>query len=228
VIDKLDKIGRDGVIDALKDLGRETAEKLFSDLATAKPTERVWQIFEVLKQFGLRESVDFTFDPFLARGLDYYTSTIFELKTPSYTAGSLAGGGRYDELIGQLGGKSAPAVGIAFGFDRMIEALTQSQLLSNTKTSTLVLVTIFSPDLMGKALSITAKLRASGINTEVVLNPNQKLDRQLKYADTKGIPYVIIQGPDEASKNVVKLKNMRRNEQVELSVDQVVSKLTDS
>lgn len=226
VIDKLNKIGKDKVIAELREAGRPDAEKLFDTLKTARPTERLWKIFEALKRLGYKEEVDFRFDPFLARGLDYYTSTIFELKSEAYPAGSLAGGGRYDNLIGQFTGKSEPAVGIAFGFDRLMEALGELKLLPEMKTGTQVLVTVFSADRLGPALSLTSRLRAAGIESEAYLDPDAKLEKQLKYADRKGIPYVIIQGPEEAAKKEIKLKNMQTKEQESLSEAEVIRKLT--
>lgn len=214
IIDKLAKIGEDAV---LAELGRRD---IFDSLSKSRPTERVWKIFEALKKLGYREGTDFRFDPYLARGLDYYTSTIFELKTSSYSAGSLAGGGRYDNLIGQFTGKPEPAVGIAFGFDRLLEAMQ----FTTAATTTQVLVTVFSSETLGSSLTITSRLRQSGINTEVGFS--EKLEKQLKYADRKGIPYVIIQGPEEMAKRLVKLKNMSSQKQEELTVDQVVTKLS--
>ncbi len=226
IIDKLTKIGTDAVIQELEAGGRKNAKQLFESLKNAKPTERIWKIFEALKKLGYKEDGDFRFNPFLARGLDYYTSTIFELKTDAYPAGSLAGGGRYDTLIGQFSGTDQPAVGIAFGFDRIMEAMEELKLLSEERTATQLLVTIFSPDQLGSSLEITTALRRAGLNTEVYGDTSAKLDKQLKYADRKGIPYVIIQGPEEAAGGVVKLKNMETKEQDELTVDNVIDKLT--
>ena len=220
VIDKLEKIGEEQVLNELE------RKDILDELEQTKPTERLWKIFEALKKLGYRENVDFRFDPYLARGLDYYTSTIFELKSSLYLAGSLAGGGRYDNLIGQFTGRNEPAVGIAFGFDRMIEAMDELKLLPSIKTQTTALVTIFSTDLLGSSLSLTSSLRSEGIDTEIYMDAEAKLDKQLKYADKKGIPYVIIQGPEEVSKNVVKLKNMATKEQEELTVGQIIRKLT--
>lgn len=225
IIDKLDKIGQDRVIEGLKKSGRTDAEQLFTKLKESVLTEQLSLIVASLKRLGWKEQADFVFDPFLARGLDYYTSSIFELKTASYSAGSLAGGGRYDQLIGQFSGKNVPAVGIAFGFDRMLEAMEEANLLPLSPTSSQVLVTIFSPDLVGASLTITSLLRSSGVNAEVTLDPQAKLEKQLKYADRKGIPYVIIQGPDEAKRGVVKLKNMKSKEQEEMTVEDVTKKL---
>lgn len=225
IIDKLYKIGPDAVVAELEESGRKNAKSLLQTLKTAGPTERLWKIFEALKRLGYKQDVDFTFDPFLARGLDYYTSTIFELKSAQYTAGSLAGGGRYDNLIGQFAGVSQPAVGIAFGFDRMMDAISELKLLPEGTTATELLVTIFSSEQLGPSLELTAKLRDKGINTEVYMEADAKLEKQLKYADRKGIPYVVIQGPEEIAQKVVKLKNMQTKFQEELTVDQLTAKL---
>lgn len=225
IIDKLDKIGTDAVIDQLADAGRKNAKELFQSLKNARPTERIWKIFEALKRLGYKEDADFRFNRFLARGLDYYTSTIFELKAAAYTSGSLAGGGRYDTLIGQFSGRDMPAVGIAFGFDRIMEAMEEFKLLSVRATATQVLVTIFSPEQLGSSLELTAKLRRAGLNAEIYVDTGAKLDRQLKYADKKGIPYVVIAGPDEISRKVIKLKYMETKKQEELSVEAVIKKL---
>lgn len=228
IIDKLEKIGKEEVISQLTQAGRIDAKSMIDRLKNAKPTERLWKIIEALKRLGYKEEVDFRFDPFLARGLDYYTSTIFELKVASYTAGSLAGGGRYDKLIGSFIGKDIPAVGIAFGFDRFVEALAGANLLPTSKTATKVLVTVFSQDLLGDTLGLTTKLRNAGINTEIYLETENKLEKQLKYADRKGIPYVVIQGEEEKKQGTVKLKSMATQTQEELTVDRMIQKLSQS
>ncbi len=225
IMDKIEKIGRDEVIGLLEQAGRAHANALFDALKEAKPTERLSQVFDALKRLGHKEEVDIRFDPFLARGLDYYTSTIFELNVAGYSGGSLAGGGRYDTLIGSFTGKNIPATGLAFGFDRFVEALEEANLLPATETATSVLITVFCQDLLKNALSQTSRLRDAGINTEVFLDWNAKLDKQLSYADRKGIPYVIIQGPEEQERNVVKLKEMRTKHQTDLTVDQVIERL---
>ena len=179
VIDKLDKIGTDAVIRELEESGRKNAKKLFESLKSARPTERIWKIFEALKRLGYKENSDFRFNRFLARGLDYYTSTIFELKAAATTSGSLAGGGRFDKLIGQFSGQDLPAVGISFGFDRIMEAMEEFKLLSTQKTATQLLVTIFSPEQLGASLALTTALRCEGLNTEVYGDTGVKLDKQL-------------------------------------------------
>lgn len=225
ILDKLEKIGKDEVIQQLRAAGRTDTENLLEVLKSTKPTERLYNIIASLKNLGYKEDADFRFDPFLARGLDYYTSTIFELKVDEYLAGSLAGGGRYDKLIGQFSGRDVPAVGIAFGFDRLVEAMEMLNLLPNRTTAIQILVTVFSPDHLDASLTLVSQLREKKINTEVFMDPQAKLDRQLKYADRKGIPYVVIQGPEEMSKGVVKLKDMKSQSQEELTVDQLITKL---
>ncbi|KKS00573.1 MAG: Histidine-tRNA ligase [Microgenomates group bacterium GW2011_GWC1_41_20] len=123
-IDKIDKIGRDEVIKLLKEINLDDAEVMFAELENSKKTERLTKIFEDLKAKGFKEGEDFSFNPFLARGLNYYTSTIFELKLDSTPGGlSIGGGGRYDNLIGMFAGRNIPAVGFSFGIDRIIDLI---------------------------------------------------------------------------------------------------------
>ena len=123
-IDKIDKIGRDGVVALLKEIDIAKAEKMFAALEKSQKTERLTNIFTSLKEAGFIEGKDFVFNPFLARGLNYYTSTIFELKLDKTQGGlSVGGGGRYDNLIGMFAGRSIPAVGFSFGIDRIIDLI---------------------------------------------------------------------------------------------------------
>ena len=123
-IDKLDKIGQEGVIGELTNQGltKEKAITILQSMRNKKPTEDLEKIFEILKDLGIASN-EFQFAPTLARGLDYYTGTIFEIRTPSYGNLSLGGGGRYDNLIGVFAKKSIPAVGFSFGLDRLIDSL---------------------------------------------------------------------------------------------------------
>jgi len=126
-IDKIDKIGRDGVVALLKEIDIEKAEGMFASLEKAEKTARLKDIFAGLEKAGFAEGKDFTFNPFLARGLNYYTSTIFELKLDKSPGGlSVGGGGRYDNLIGMFAGREIPAVGFSFGIDRIIDLLPES------------------------------------------------------------------------------------------------------
>lgn len=123
-IDKLDKIGDEGVIRELITKGKseEEAVNLLRTIQNKKPTENLKEIFNILKDLGIADT-EFQFVPTLARGLDYYTGAIFELRAPSYGNLSLGAGGRYDNLIGMFGKNNIPAVGFSFGLDRLIEAL---------------------------------------------------------------------------------------------------------
>lgn len=224
IIDKLSKIGADGVKKELAAKGFDP--KILDTIKDSKPTERLNEIMKALPTLGIKET-NITFDPTLARGLDYYTSTIFEAVIDGYSAGSVNGGGRYDKLIGQFSGHEVSAVGFAFGFDRLIEAMEQFNLLPTEKTKTQILVTVFSETQLPEMLTLTSRLRNEGLNTEITLGGG-KLDKQLKFADRKGIPYVIIQGPEEAARNVVKLKSMQKKEQEELTIEEVIDKLTNA
>lgn len=226
-LDKLFKISKEGVLAEWQKLGRTDGEDLFNRVQQAKLTPRLKSIFEALESMGFKRDKDFTFVPSLARGLEYYTSTIFELMSGKYSSGSLAGGGRYDKLIGTFSGTDEPAVGIAFGFDRILDALSEQSLLPGTNTMTQLLVTTFSQELAETSLAAVSRFRDSGIPTDIAFS-DTKLDKQLKYADKKGIPYVVIIGPDEAKKNVVQLKNMKTKEQEELTIEQVIDKLKEN
>jgi hypothetical protein len=141
--------------------------------------------------------------------------------------GSVCGGGRYDELIGMFADKQIPAVGLAIGFDRTIEAMDALELfpVDIALSSTKVLVTVFSDMLKEKSFETLAALRAKKINAEIYLGeikPKAPLEKQLKYADNKNIPYVLVIGPQEAEKNIVTLKNMKTREQVSASLEEIL------
>ncbi len=122
-LDKLDKIGDEGVIAELESRGIQNPKEVLEQVKNKKPTKALQEIFGYLKELGIAEN-EYEFVPTLARGLDYYTGAIFELRTPSYGNLSLGGGGRYDSLIGMFAGKPIPAVGFSFGLDRLLEATT--------------------------------------------------------------------------------------------------------
>lgn len=226
ILDKLKKVGQEKVMQELIEKGMaktpSDAASILSSIEGRKPTERINEIFSSLKKLGI-ESQKYEFSPTLARGLDYYTGMIFEIEIEGYSAGSIAGGGRYDNLIGMFAGKQIPAVGFAFGFDRLIDAMTELKLFPNDLQTTKVLVTVFSPELKEKSIDCSLLLRSSGVQTELYLDENAKMEKQLKYADQKGISYAIIIGPDEVSKNIVTLRNMKRGEQKIVSLDEALS-----
>ena len=227
-VDKLQKIGEDGVIEELakKGLSKDATKSALTTIRAAKPTETLRNIINCSVSLGVpMEALVFT--PTLARGLDYYTNMIFEPMVPEYGSGSLGGGGRYDNLIEQLGGNPTPAVGIAFGFDRMVEAAQQLNLIPQGNTAATVFVTIFDTASQNASLTAAAQLRKSGIPTEI-FPCIDKLEKQLKYADNIGISYVVIIGPEEVKKGVVKLKTMKTKEQEELTIEAVIDKLSSA
>jgi histidyl-tRNA synthetase len=152
---------------------------------------------------------------------------IFEIEVPDYPYGSLGGGGRYDNLIGMFAGKSVPAVGFACGFDRTIEAMDALKLFPEelALATTKVLVTIFSEDLKKESLALCTQLRRQHIATEIYLGEikeKNNLEKQLKYANQKNIPYVLILGQEEKEKNIVTLKNMQTREQTQGSIEDIL------
>jgi histidyl-tRNA synthetase len=228
-IDKLKKVGRDRVIDEIVQLGYEAEQsaKIISSIEEIQPPEMIKEIVSNAIGLGVAEDA-LLFFPTLARGLDYYTGIIIEVEIPEYTAGSLGGGGRYDNLIGMFAGREIPAVGFAFGFDRVIEAMDQLALFPADLQTLSILVTIFSLELKKQSIALSSQLRSSNINTELYLDEHAKVEKQLKYANQKGIPYVAIIGPDEAAKNIVQLKNMETRVQKEVTVEELIEIISHS
>jgi len=221
IIDKLKKIGPEKVKQELKEKGFDP--EILTKIQNTSLPDLLKLTIELASKMGVgKEKI--IFEPTLARGLDYYTGTIIEIETPDYPFGSLAGGGRYDGLIGMFSGRKIPAIGVSFGFDRIIEAMDELGLFPNELITTKVLVTIFSEDLKDKSLQTASKLRENNINTEIYLDENAKMEKQLKYADQKNIPYVIIIGSHEVEKNAVTLKNMKtRDQQKEIPIEEAIN-----
>lgn len=219
IIDKLEKIGEENVKRLLQEEGLDNS--ILDQVQKTPPTEDVKQIMKYAEELGVEKS-KILFSPTLARGLDYYTGMIFEIKIDGYTTGSVCGGGRYDNLIGMFAGRSIPAVGCAFGFDRLIEAMQDLDLFSNLQATT-VLVTVFSPELLNKSIKVCELLNKANIPQELYFDPEVKMEKQLKYADQKRIPYVVIIGPDEAEKNLVTLRNMKTREQKTVNFEEMLN-----
>ncbi|KKS33106.1 MAG: Histidyl-tRNA synthetase [Candidatus Amesbacteria bacterium GW2011_GWA2_42_12] len=212
-IDKLDKKSIDEVKQELsqKGLTSDEIQNIFSSLDSAKPDENLQQVIDLAQKMGAK---NVQFDPRLVRGLDYYTGAIFETFVTEPKIGSITGGGRYDNLIKSLGGPDLPAVGTTLGLDRICDVIEELNLWPDlSSTSTQVLVTIFSPDLASKSIELSTKLRMAGVGVELYPDDRIKLEKQLKYASQKGIPYVAILGPEEIAKNQVTVKNLSTGEQ---------------
>jgi len=221
-IDKLEKIGEEGVIAELirKDYSPEDAKKLLKQVSSAQPNEDLKNIFKFLDDYGMKEN--YQFKPTLARSFSYSTGTIWEIVAEGFESGSLAGCERFDSLVSRFSNQNIPAVGFAVGFDRTVLAMEELGLFPDIKTTSKVLVTIFEKNLLDRSQKLTQLLRKNKINTDLYSDPNIRLDKQLKYANKKGIPYVIILGPEEVSKNTIKLKDMKTGDQRELSQEDLV------
>lgn len=222
-IDKLKKIGREKVLEEIVEKGipSEQATYAIQTIEQMQPTERLQNIFVLLNKLGINEA-QFEFSPTLARGLNYYTGMIFEIEIDGYTVGSVGGGGRYNNLIGMFAGRDIPAVGFAFGFDRLIDAMDQMNLFPKELSATKVLVTIFSPEYKEKSIDICSRLRSNNISSELYLDESAKMDKQLKYANQKQIPFVLIIGPEEAEKNMVTIRNMQTREQKQVEIEELL------
>lgn len=199
-VDKLDKIGEERVITEISEktpYNKEEAKKWLYVLKKKDSTPKIKKIFSLLEEAGIDKKY-YQFYPILARGLDYYTSTIFEVIVPEYK-GSLGGGGRYDKLIGMFAEKQVSAVGFAFGFDRTLEVMENLKIFPKDMGGTEILVANTNEN----SPHIANQIRDRGINTELYVD-ERDLDKQLKYADKKSIPFVIIpQGEKLILKNMI-------------------------
>jgi histidyl-tRNA synthetase len=166
-------------------------------------------------------------DPTLARGLDYYTGPVFEISLPDGNIGSVGGGGRYDGLIGMFSGRDVPAVGIALGIERIIVVLEEQGKLATQRTTADVLVTVFSDDQRDVSLSFATRLRSAGVKTDLYLGEGN-LKKQLKYANARGYPNIVIIGPDESERGEVTVRNLESGEQSKLSAGDAVRSFTNS
>lgn len=224
-IDKLDKLAENDVIEELvaKGLLKQNATSLLQALAGTEPSDNLQTIIDTAVTLGVpREAIQFT--PTLARGLDYYTGLIFEGVIPEYPVGSVGGGGRYDQLLNELGGTNAPAVGFGVGFERTIEALEVLGLFPAFESGAQVVVCYFD-ETRRDAQTIVRNLRAAGISTSLYLGTSLKLEKQLKYADRSGATYAIIVGETEMQSESVLVKNLKEKEQSIVPVSSLATKL---
>jgi len=220
-IDKLDKLTMAQVITQLEQKGIEadSAETLLGSLQESKPSKQLSKIIESAIALGVPESA-IVFDPTLARGLDYYTGLIFEGIIPEYPVGSVGGGGRYDNLIKDLSGVNAPAVGFGLGFDRTYEALEKLSLFPALPVGPRVVVCYFE-ETKKDALLLTTKLRSSGVATAPYMGESLKMDKQLKYADKIGAGWAVILGEDELQAQVALVKNLKARSQKSVKLEEL-------
>jgi len=169
---------------------------------------------------------DFTLDFTLARGLSYYTSTIFEVVPTNNNIGSLCGGGRYDDLTEIFGYKNISGIGISFGIERIIEVLNTNNLFpKKIESNNNVLISYLSNDLIKNSLELANKLREKGIPTDLY-SEKAKLKKQLQYANNNNIPFVIIIGEDEIKNKKYMLKNMKDGNQNLLTINEIINKMS--
>ena len=245
-IDKLDKIGVDKVNDELRERGlsAEAVETLqpilnlrgdnttkLQSLRTIlagseiglKGVEELEEVFNKLSIVDCRLPIEL--DLCLARGLNYYTGAIFEVKALDVQMGSITGGGRYDNLTGIFGMPDVSGVGISFGADRIYDVLTELDLYpAELQSTTQVLFACFGEDELNFAAQCATALRAQGVRVEVYPEA-VKMKRQMAYADAKHIPYVAIIGSNELAEQKMMLKNMVTGEQNLLGLPEVAAML---
>jgi histidyl-tRNA synthetase len=234
-IDKLDKIGPDGVREELLKSGvadgaagrilelvllrgaagdvlEELSERLGDDERASAALENLRAIIGVLPEMGVPAEA-YAVSPSLARGLSYYTGVVFESVLEQPPMGSLLGGGRYDELIGAFAGRPIPTVGLAFGIERLHDVMQELKLGPGARTVAEAFVTLFDLERAGAALQLARELRLDGLKVETALDPTDKLGKQFKYADRKGIPFALVLGPDELARGEVVVRDLRNGEQ---------------
>jgi histidyl-tRNA synthetase len=246
-IDKLDKIGLDGVIKELLEKGFTDAdidklkpvillegsntEKLASlrkALASSeiglKGCDEIETVFGYIERCPL-QTAKLELDITLARGLNYYTGAIFEVKTNEVNMGSIGGGGRYDDLTGMFGLKGLTGVGISFGADRIYDVLEELNLFpAGSNQTTQVLICNFDKEGELYSLPLLQQLRRNNINTELY-PAGAKIKKQMDYANNKNIPYVVVIGGDEIQTGLLTFKDMASGVQEKLTADEIVGKL---
>jgi histidyl-tRNA synthetase len=233
-IDKLDKVGPDGVARELSErgVGADVVDALVDDLASDDLDDRVRERLASTERgrAGLAE-VDAVLDlvtphqvggttrftPALARGLSYYTGPVFEIRHEGLGA-ALAAGGRYDGLVGMFSNRDIPATGGSLGIERILLLLEDADRGSAAPA---VLVTVMDEDLRGDALALATRVRAAGIDADLYVAEG-RLGKQFRYADRRGVRYALIRGSDEVDAGTVAVKDLSTGDQVPVAEDEVV------
>lgn len=240
-IDKLAKIGKENVILELKEIGvdEQAIDRILKFIEIDGTTD---EKIAKLKELGIKEEMfveglaeleqvvkyirvfdvpdtHFKIDLTIARGLDYYTGTVYETFLNDYKEiGSVCSGGRYENLAGYYTDQKLPGVGISIGLTRLFYKLNELQLIKSDKYSMSDILIIPMLEDMTVAIQLASNLRKEGINTEVYLN-DKKLKAKFKYADKLKIPYVVVIGEDEINTNTVKIKNMNTGDETSVELD---------
>ena len=243
IIDKIEKIGKQSVIEEFQKLGlKENQIKNIMDFIEIEGTsdqkieklenlgiqnetykkgvEELKTVIKNVKLFGVPES-NFTVDLTIARGLDYYTGTVYETFLNDYRElGSVCSGGRYENLAEYYTNKSLPGVGVSIGLTRLFYKLNELNIIKAEKKSVADILIIPMVKNLEEPIKLATKLRNVGINTEIYLN-DKKLKAKFKYADKLEIPYVIVIGEDEIKSGEITLKDMKTGEEEKLPIDEV-------
>ncbi len=248
IIDKLEKIGETAVLSELKSVGLSEEDAL-SVLRFVGIKGNSSEIIESLRQLGIpnemfTEGIDelelvinyidafkvpsqnYTIDLTIARGLDYYTGTIYETILNQYPSiGSVCSGGRYDNLAQNYTTKKLPGVGISIGLSRLFYQLREAGVLGEGRKATPSRILVIPmKETMAQALELATKVRVAGIAAEIYFNEG-KIGKKFSYADKLGIPYAVVVGEDEVNAGKFKLKNMTTGEQTEMDIDQIIQQL---
>lgn len=249
IIDKIEKIGKQAVIEELKkiDVSEDAIEKIIEFIEISGTSKEKIEklknlnisnetfetglkelefVYNNIKLFGVPEE-NYKIDLTIARGLDYYTGTVYETFLNNYRElGSICSGGRYENLAEYYTDKKLPGVGVSIGLTRLFYKLNELGLIKSTKKSISEVIIIPMIENLEEPIKLATELRNLGINTEIYSN-NKKLKAKMKYADKLQIPYVIVIGEDEIKANKIKLKNMQTgNEQeIELDAKKIIEKI---
>ena len=243
-LDKFDKIGIEKVSEELKQKGfsedqlkemynilgiihtdnvgkLKFLDGIFKDSTVGqKGVEELRKVFEYLEHFNIKSKIEF--DLTLARGLNYYTGAILEVKSVDVEMGSISGGGRYDNLTGIFGMEGVSGVGVSFGADRIYDVLTQlNKFPKDATVHTKVMLVNFGEIEEKKSLSVASRLRDAGVNCELYPEKH-KMKKQLDYADKNKIPFVVIIGENEIKENIVLLKDMITGNEQKLAVNDFI------
>ncbi len=240
IIDKLEKIGEKGVKQELKEKKFPVSENLFKlillegapekilasvkkEIKDKKPAEELEEFFKLAKSFGISEYLKLSLS--LARGLDYYTGIVFEIKIKGIEKfGSVAGGGRYDNLISLYGKESVPAVGISMGVERILEIMEEKKMFPDFSGEPKVLVAPIG-DTLEKAIELCQKLRANSISVDIDLM-RRNIGKLMNYANSMKIPYVVVIGEIEVKENKFTLRDMKTGKQEMVSEKDLLKKLS--
>ena len=242
IIDKIDKIGKENVIKEIQEIGVDnnkidTIMNFISITGNIEDTinalrglnidnemfnlgvNELEEVASNIKLFGV-PAENYKIDLTIARGLDYYTGTVYETFLNKYRQlGSVCSGGRYDNLSEYYTDRKMPGVGISIGLTRLFFQLTDNKIIEAGNRSTSKVMIVSMVDDFSKSIEIATELRNNGINTQIYTD-NAKIKNQFKYASRLNIPYVFVIGEDEINNNTIALKNMETGEQVEVSIEE--------